>query len=198
MRLAITLPSPPTRLPLPGRRAVANHVLRGAGRWPGGRRLVLVAVVWGALLAGVRPAPLAAQGAPDSAAVLETVLAYIDALAARDTAALRALSWAWATSVSVAQPGSPESLPRVADLASTIASVTARTARWEGRVWDWRIEQHGDLAAFTAPYAAWLDGRLAQCGVDRYTLVRGQGTWRVAHLAFTRQVAGCASPPRSP
>lgn len=167
-------------------------------RQPASPRLVLATVVWAALLAGLHPAPLGAQGAPDSSAVRETVLAYIAAVAARDTASMRALSWPWATSVIVPEPGSSAAPPRMSDLAATITGVAARTARWEGRVWEWRIEQQGDLAAFTAPYAVWLDGRLAQCGVDRYTLVRGQGAWRVAHLAFTRQVAGCVEPPRSP
>jgi hypothetical protein len=138
-----------------------------------------------------------AQQAPDSAAIRTTVLTYIDALAARDTAALRALSWPWAISVGVPHPGDPSRPPQVSDVSTTIASVAARRARWEGRVWSIRIEQDGDLAAFTAPFAVWLDGRLAFCGLDRYTLVRAQGTWRVAGLHYTQQRSGCA-PPASP
>ncbi|MDX2184421.1 MAG: hypothetical protein SFW08_10625 [Gemmatimonadaceae bacterium] len=149
---------------------------------------------WLVALAAAAAVPLRAQGAPDSTVIRTTVLRYIDALAARDTSTLRALSWPWAISVGVPQPGDPSRPPQVADVEGTIRSVAARRARWEGRVWQIRIEQDGDLAAFTAPFAVWLDGRLTSCGVDRYTLVRGHGTWRVAALHYTQQRGGCTPP----
>lgn len=156
------------------------------------RRLLLSAPV--ALLA-LAPRLHAQANAADSVAIVRVVQRYIDALAARDTAYIRAASIPGALTVGVPADGDPSAPTRVQTLDEVIATTAARTRRWTGRVWATQVQQDGGTAVFTAPYAVWLDGVSAACGVDRYIMARVAGEWRITQVLFTLRTRDCPVAP---
>jgi hypothetical protein len=67
------------------------------------------------------------------------------------------------------------------------------------RFWDPEILYRGDLAVVWTPYDFWVDGERSHCGVDAFTLVRGDDGWRIAATVYTVEVTGCDDEPlRSP
>ena len=65
---------------------------------------------------------------------------------------------------------------------------------WDERIWDYRVEIDGNLAAVWVKYAFYLDDDFHHCGVDAIQLANDGNSWRVFHIADTRQIAGCNVP----
>ena len=53
------------------------------------------------------------------------------------------------------------------------------------------IEVGGDIAMVWAPFAVRVDGKVSNCGVDHFDLVRANGAWKVMNIAFSSRTAGC-------
>jgi hypothetical protein len=72
------------------------------------------------------------------------------------------------------------------------AVVTERGFRSEVRI-------NGPLAMVWMPYDLYLDGRWSHCGVDVFTLVRHEGNWRIATMAWSaEQPPVCEQHPAGP
>ncbi len=65
---------------------------------------------------------------------------------------------------------------------------------WSEPIWDARVEVDGDLAQVWTRYAFYLGKNFKHCGVDAFQLVKQQGTWKIFHLADTRQTVDCNVP----
>lgn len=66
---------------------------------------------------------------------------------------------------------------------------------WSEMIWDPKIEIDGNLAQAWTPYAFYVGKKFSHCGVDAFQLFKGEdGTWKIFHLADTRQKEGCKIP----
>lgn len=67
------------------------------------------------------------------------------------------------------------------------------------RGFDPRILMAGPVATVWLPYDLYLDGAWSHCGVDTFTLLRVDGQWRIASLAYTvQQPPDCRPHPDGP
>lgn len=63
------------------------------------------------------------------------------------------------------------------------------------RIWNAKVTVQDDIAQVWAPYDFHLDGRLSHCGIDRFSMLRSDGSWRAAGVSESMQKAGCAPSP---
>ena len=59
------------------------------------------------------------------------------------------------------------------------------------RIWNPAIEIDGNIAMVWAPYDVHVAGKLANCGVDHFDLVREGGAWKVLNITFSSRTTGC-------
>jgi hypothetical protein len=65
---------------------------------------------------------------------------------------------------------------------------------WDERIWDYEVQVDGNLSAVWVKYAFYLDQTLHHCGVDAIQLAHNGDSWKIFHIADTRQVNGCEIP----
>ncbi len=53
------------------------------------------------------------------------------------------------------------------------------------------IEVDGDIAMVWAPFVVRVGGKVSNCGVDHFDLVRENGAWKVMNISFSSRTAGC-------
>lgn len=61
-------------------------------------------------------------------------------------------------------------------------------------IWDEKILVDGNLAQVWANYAFYLGKKFSHCGVNAFHLTKIGDSWKIFHLAFTRQREGCKIP----
>jgi hypothetical protein len=67
------------------------------------------------------------------------------------------------------------------------------------RGFDPEVRRTGNLATVWIPYDFHVNGAWSHCGVDTFTLVRVEGTWRIAGMAWTvEQPPACRAHPDGP
>lgn len=138
---------------------------------------------------------VAAAGQQPERAVIETVQAFFDAMAAKDGATLQALL---VSDGRVTSFRDDSGVPRISEQGAMAASIADAEARFLERMWDPTVLVHGPIAQLWAPYDFWVDGEFSHCGVDSFTLVRAEGRWRIANMTYTVEREGCAPSPLGP
>ena len=63
--------------------------------------------------------------------------------------------------------------------------------RFQERISDPAVEIDGDIAMVWAPFVVRVGGKVANCGVDHFDLVRDNGSWKVMNLTFSSRTTGC-------
>jgi hypothetical protein len=53
------------------------------------------------------------------------------------------------------------------------------------------LDIDGDIAMIWAPFVVRIGGKVINCGVDHFDLVRENGAWKVMNLTFSSRTAGC-------
>jgi hypothetical protein len=53
------------------------------------------------------------------------------------------------------------------------------------------VEIDGDIAMVWAPFIVRIGGKLSNCGVDHFDMVRENGLWKVMNLTFSSRTTGC-------
>jgi hypothetical protein len=53
------------------------------------------------------------------------------------------------------------------------------------------IEIDGDIAMVWAPFVVRVGGKVSNCGVDHFDLVRENGAWKMMNIAFSSRTSGC-------
>ena len=161
----------------------------------GAARRILVAA--GSILLGAcAPSRSGATVVPaaESAAVVAVVQRLFDAMAARDTAAARAILLPGAQFRAV-RSDTAVAAPRVQSDTAFLRQLATLSDRLLERMWAPVVHVDGPLATLWAPYDFHIDGRWSHCGVDAVTLARTTTGWRVAGFAYTVQRQGCAPSP---
>jgi hypothetical protein len=53
------------------------------------------------------------------------------------------------------------------------------------------IEVEGDAAMVWAPFVVRIGGKVYNCGIDHFDLVRENGIWKTMNLTFSSRITGC-------
>jgi len=53
------------------------------------------------------------------------------------------------------------------------------------------IEIDGDIAMVWAPFVVRVGGKVSNCGVDHFDLIRENGVWKVMNISFSSRTTGC-------
>lgn len=143
------------------------------------------------LLAAASPAP-AQTASADSATIVRVVESFIAAMAARDTAFLRAAALPSFVTVGVALPAGTAT---ARSLDEFLIGMVREPRRFRGWIWSSTVSVDGPVAVLRAPYAVHFDGVPSHCGVDHYSLAQVRGRWLVSQVLYTRLTEGCPAPP---
>jgi hypothetical protein len=127
----------------------------------------------------------------EEAAVLAPINALFAGLARRDGAAMAAsLHGEGGITVAIDKPDGTKAV-RQQKFAEWTAGIKPGPERYEERMPNPAIETDGDLAMVWGDYSFFVDGKLHHCGVNHFGLVRIDGQWKVASLAWTSRTTSC-------
>jgi hypothetical protein len=65
---------------------------------------------------------------------------------------------------------------------------------FQERIADPTIDIDDDIAMVWAPFVVRVGGKVSNCGVDHFDLVRENGAWKVMNLTFSSRTTGCPAP----
>ena len=152
--------------------------------------MILAAALATASLAMAQP------GSADRDAVLKTVQAFFDTMAARDVQGAR----------EVLQPQGRFHAMRMRDGKPDVhafaneeyfADLQASKQHMRERIWNPEVRIHGLIANVTAPYDFWIDGKLSHCGTDSFDLIKTDKGWKIAGGIYTVE-SKCEPSPLGP
>jgi cyanophycinase len=141
-------------------------------------------------LAGARTRPAQVR---DEAAVVAVMDRLFDAMRARDTAAIRALSH---PELRLFVPGEQNGAPtlRVSTIDQFIAVVAAADQRLDERAYEPEVRIDGNLAIIWTYYDFRRGDSFSHCGYDAFHLARGSTGWQIIGLAYTTRQHDCRAP----
>jgi ketosteroid isomerase-like protein len=126
--------------------------------------------------------------------VIAAVQRTFDAMAARDTAAIRAVMLPEAQLYVVAGDGKVRAVP----LDAFAKSIGEAKETLLERMWKPRVLIHGRLATLWTQYDFHRGGKFHHCGVDAVHLLKTPDGWKLASIAYTTQTQGCKPSPLGP
>ena len=62
---------------------------------------------------------------------------------------------------------------------------------FQERIADPTIDVDDDIAMVWAPFVVRVGGKVSNCGVDHFDLIRESGAWKVMNLTFSSRTTGC-------
>ncbi len=141
--------------------------------------------------------PVGAQQAPDQRELVRQVGdSALAAINRNDRKALAALMLDEGRTFSVRER---EGQIRYASRTRAEQEASASTDTITERGFDPVIHVSGALAVLWLPYDLYLNGKWSHCGVDAFTLLRVEGRWRIATMAWSvEQPPACAKHPAGP
>ena len=157
------------------------------------RAIVLAAALLLPAAAAAQPTrkpadPPPAQGA-EATAVLAPIAGLFAAFEAGDAAAMLRHVY---PDGRVTASGTRGTVRRIFASRPGPSSPAARPDRaFTERISDPVIDIDGDIAMVWAPFVVRVGGKVSNCGVDHFDLVRENGTWKVMNLTFSSRTTGC-------
>lgn len=125
----------------------------------------------------------------DEQAVLAPIDGLFSALRSGDSAAM--LRWVYSEGrVTATGTRWTSSGLRQQNWTQFAARVTPASA-FDESISDPAIEVDGDVAMVWAPFVVRIGGKVTNCGIDHFDLVRENGAWKVMNLTFSSRVTGC-------
>jgi hypothetical protein len=127
----------------------------------------------------------------DDADIRAIVDGLFNGMRTGDSAAVRDvfLPDAWMQSVVPAEDGTAIHSGSVEEFVAAVGAPHDRI--WDERIFDVEIRIDGDMASVWAPYQFYLDSTFSHCGVNQFTLVRQDSTWKVLGIVDTRRKESC-------
>lgn len=71
------------------------------------------------------------------------------------------------------------------------AALVTPDRAFQERIADPAVHIDGDIAVVWATFVVRRSGKVSNCGVDHFDLVRDNGTWKVMNLSFSSRTTGC-------
>lgn len=65
------------------------------------------------------------------------------------------------------------------------------SATFQERISNPEMHIDGDIAMIWGPFVVRIEGKVSNCGVDHFDLVRENGVWKVMNLTFSSRTSGC-------
>jgi hypothetical protein len=137
--------------------------------------------------------PLSPPDGSDERAVLATVDQLLGGINARDSAAIAAVLRPSAGATIVTEAANGPSNVRTMTGPELLARFQPGPEAFDERISGPAVEIDGDLAMVWAPYVFRIDGKVHHCGTNHFSLVRENGTWKIAGLAWNSRTTGCAA-----
>ena len=129
----------------------------------------------------------------DTAAVLAPINALFAAFESGDAAAMLRHVYPDGRVTASGMRGDGAASLRQQSWVQFAARITPATAFRE-RISDPAIDVDGDIAMVWAPFVVTVAGKVSNCGVDHFDLVRESGVWKVMNLTFSSRTTGCPAP----
>lgn len=149
--------------------------------------------VLGALALLCTTLPAAADEMADRMAIVETVQALFDAMAARDGEGVAKVLLPEGRLIVVGR-GDAGVTTGAMDHADFITRVAESEVPLIERSWDPEVRIDGDIASYRARYDFHSGTTYSHCGVDLFMMVRADEGWRISGGSFTRE-ASCPDNP---
>ncbi|HEX8300433.1 nuclear transport factor 2 family protein [Sphingomonas sp.] len=121
----------------------------------------------------------------DTVAVLAPINALFAALEAGDAAAM--LRVVYPDGRVTASDGSTVRQHSFTQFAERVRPESA----FQERIWDPAIDVDDNIAMVWAPFVVRVGGKVANCGIDHFDLVRENGAWKVMNITFSSRTTGC-------
>lgn len=120
----------------------------------------------------------------ETAGVVDTAQALLDAMAARDALKLRQLLVSTVTFISTDERKA-NPVPRTTGLEDFVESVRSAKNILHERIHDPTVHVDGNVAMLWAPYTFHVGDRFSHCGYDAFLFVRREGAWRITSVSYT-------------
>lgn len=134
-------------------------------------------------------APSSADGA-DAKAILATIDALFAAFESGDAAAMLRQVYADGRVTATGRRGDGAVTVRPQSWTQFAERITPQRA-FQERITDPTVRIDQDIAVVWAPFVVRSGGKVSNCGIDHFDLVRETGSWKVMNLTFSSRTAGC-------
>ena len=136
-------------------------------------------------------APVLAQSTSEKEKVLQVVQQFFTALEQQDTLTFRALFYPDAINYIVRQEKDSVRIGSQSSLAFKFRKdlIIKERMRKEGV----NVQIHKNIAMVWAPYDLWVNEQFSHCGVDVFTLIKGNAGWKIASISYTIEKEGCGN-----
>lgn len=136
-----------------------------------------------------------AQAQSEKELVMKPIRQLFDAMQKGDSALLHQAFTKEVTMATVATKEGKIFFERESSLDGFLKAIgTPHAQAYNEMIWGEKIEVDGNFAQVWASYAFYLGNKFSHCGVDAFHLVKENGSWKIFHLADTRQKEGCNVP----
>ena len=138
-------------------------------------------------------APRAVLAQSEHDAVLAAVQGLFDAMARKDSTAMKALLTE--DGVLYAVRADTVAPPRATTHRQFIAQISGASDRLLERMWEPQVTVDGPIALVWARYDFHVNEAFSHCGIDAVSLVRAPSGWKISGITYTFQRSGCAPSP---
>jgi hypothetical protein len=160
------------------------------------RLLVLAAALVFPSLLSAQSASVPAAASPrspdegDAKAVLAAIDALFGAFESGDAAAMLRQVYPDGRVTASGRRGDGTTTLRPQSWAQFADRITPQRA-FQERIANPMIQIDQDIALVWAPFVVRTAGKVSNCGIDHFDLVRESGTWKIMNLTFSSRSAGC-------
>jgi hypothetical protein len=166
--------------------------------WLRSKLLLFCALLVMATLAGlIGRATAPEKPRAEEEAVLKVMQESFDAMAARDSEAMRRTSLPEGRFFHVEEI---EGAIRIGSFSNQEDAERLATLQepWLERMWTPQVLIHKQIAVVWTPYDFYRDGRFSHCGVDAFTFVKTVEGWKITGGVYTIERTDCAPSPLGP
>lgn len=157
---------------------------------------VMRLVVLVATLLIMAAGPHAQPASTERDAVLSTVQAFFDTMAAKDVDGARKILQPQGRFHAMRlRNGKPD--VRAFSNEEYLADLKASQQPMRERIWNPDVRVNGLIATVQAPYDFWIGGKFSHCGVDAFDLIKTEDGWKLAGGLYTIE-SQCQPSPLGP
>jgi hypothetical protein len=149
----------------------------------------LIALAAQAAFGKLPPAQALPPPSSDEQAVLAPVNALLASFSVGDSAAM--LRWVYPEGRVTATGARPSGSGLRQESWTQFADRISPGATFQETISDAAVEIDGDAAMVWAPFVVRAGGKVSNCGVDHFDLVRENGAWKIMNLTFSSRMTGC-------
>ena len=135
--------------------------------------------------------PAAGHQPQEEAAVLETMDRYMAAITANDLRVMEQMQTPDGMTYRASVDSSGRWSVRSRSNLAWVAPSQDDGRSYRERYWRPTVLIRGAIAVVWAPYEFWIDNATNHCGVDVFSFVKLDGTWRVANSMWTVEPGAC-------